>query len=71
MEIKPRPNHTIYLHTLKKMTPEQRLAKAFELSEMTKQLFLHGLRKRFSQKSDEEIKQIYLKRITKCYNRNY
>ncbi|MBL7993939.1 hypothetical protein JNM05_01075 [bacterium] len=71
MEIKPNPNHRVYLATLQKMTSEQRLAKAFELSAMTKELFLIGLQKRFSSKSEEEIKTIYLERIAKCYNRNY
>lgn len=41
---KPRPNHRIYLEILRRMTPEQRLLKAFELSEMAKGLFLTGLR---------------------------
>lgn len=71
MEIKPDPNHHIYLAILKKMTPEQRLAKAFELSALTKELFLSGLHKRFPFKSEMEIKAIYLDRIAKCYNRNY
>jgi hypothetical protein len=71
MEIKPHPNHDLYLKTLQRMTPEQRLAKAFELSTLTKELFLQGLRNRFSDKDETEIKEIYLKRIAKCYNRNY
>jgi hypothetical protein len=53
------------------MTPEQHLAKAFELSAMTKELFLIGLQKRFSSKSKTEIMKLYLERIAKCYNRNY
>jgi len=71
MEIKPRPNHSIYIQALRSMTPEQRLQKAFELSAFTKALFLHGLRKRFIDKTDAEIKAIYLERIEKCHNRNY
>ncbi len=71
MHIKPNPNHQFYLKTLLKMTPEQRLLKAFELSEVTKALFLFGLRKRFPDKSEKEIHQIFLERIAQCYNRNY
>ncbi|HEY2725700.1 MAG TPA: hypothetical protein VGI61_00890 [Parafilimonas sp.] len=71
MEIKPRPNHTIYLQALKNMTPAQRLQKAFELSAFTKALFFQGLRKRFNNKTESEIKAIYLERIEKCHNRNY
>ena len=71
MQIKQYPNHKIYLQTLKNMTPEQRLQKAFELSLFTKNLFLHGLQKRFADKTELEIKAIYLERIAKCHNRNY
>ncbi|MDI3480614.1 MAG: hypothetical protein PWQ97_269 [Tepidanaerobacteraceae bacterium] len=61
----------IYLQILKRMSPEERLLKAFELSEFAKQLFIHGLHKRFPNFSNEEIKKIYLERIEKCHNRNY
>ena len=47
MNIKPQPNHRIYIQTLQRMLPEARLMKSFELSQFTKDLFLHGLRKRF------------------------
>jgi len=53
------------------MTPEQRLSKAFELSALGKELFLQGLRERYPDLSEEEIKKIYLERISKCHNRNY
>ena len=71
MEIKPQPNHNIYIQTLRKMTAEQRLQKVFELSAFTKALFLHGLQKRFSDKTETEVKAIYLERIEKYHNRNY
>ncbi len=71
MDIKQRPNHQLYLRTLAKMTPEQRLMKAFELSVLTKQLFIHGLQKRFPKKSEDEIKELYLQRLTKCYNQKF
>lgn len=71
MEIKPHPNHNLYLRSLRQMTPEQRLTKAFELSTLTKELFLQGLQKRFPDKGKTEIKEIYLQRLSKCYNRNY
>lgn len=71
MNVKPAPNHKVYLEVLKKMSPAERLEKAFQLSNMTKQLFLEGLYKRFPEKNEMEIRSIYLKRIHKCYNRNY
>ena len=69
--MKPRPNHPEYLKALRRLTPEQRLLKAFELSQMTKDLFLSGLRKRFPDLSDHELKRIYLERLAKCHNRNW
>ncbi len=71
MDPKPRPNHKLYLEVLRKMTPEQRLAKVFELSEFGKALFIHGLRKRFPHATEEEFKKILLERLQKCHNRNY
>jgi hypothetical protein len=68
---KPRPNHRRYLEVLSRMTPEQRLLKVFELSEFAKSLFLHGLRQRFPDATEEEIRKIFLARLTKCHNRNY
>ncbi len=71
MSIKQSTNHRPYLATLKKMSAEQRLLKALELSAITKELFLSGLNKRFPDKTKSEIKEIYLQRLAKCYNRNY
>ncbi len=71
MQIKERPNHRIYVQVLRGMSPEKRLLKAFELSEFTKQLFIHGLRQRFPNLSNKEFKKIFLERIDKCHNRNY
>lgn len=53
------------------MTPEQRLAKAFELSEFSQQLFIHGLRRRFPDLPEAEFKELLLRRLDKCHNRNY
>lgn len=71
MDFKKHPNHKTYIQVLRKMSPEQRLAKSFELSEFTKQLFIHGMRKRFPELSEEKFKEILLERLAKCHNRNY
>jgi hypothetical protein len=68
---KPRPNHRHYIEVLRRMTPEQRLAKAFELSEMTKRLFREGLRERFPDLDDEAFHRLFLDRLAKCHNQNY
>lgn len=71
MDIKPRPNHRLYVEILRRMTPEQRLLKAFELTEFSRDLFKRGLRRRFPDLSEEEIHRLYLQRLEKCHNRNY
>ncbi|MFT5367286.1 MAG: hypothetical protein ACI8V2_002244 [Candidatus Latescibacterota bacterium] len=71
MNPKPRPNHRRYIETLRNMSPEKRLLKAFERSAFTKQLFIQGLRKRFPDLSQEEFQKILLQRLDKCHNKNY
>ena len=71
MNIKKNPNHKIYLQVLRQMSPEQKLLKAFELTEFTRDLFLHGLRKRFPASSEEDLKKLFLERLDKCHNKNY
>ena len=61
----------IYLDSLRRMTPEERLLKAFDLHEFATHCFLHGLIERFPDASDDKIRRIYLERIDKCHNRNY
>jgi hypothetical protein len=69
--IKKRANHDVYIQALRRMSPEKRLIRAFELSEFVRDLFYHGLRKRFPDLSDEKLKELFLKRLDKCHNRNY
>jgi hypothetical protein len=71
MNPKLRPNHRAYIQTLRRMTPEQRLMKAFELSQTAKQLLMAGLRERFPHLTETELRQLFLRRLEKCYNRNY
>jgi hypothetical protein len=68
---KPRPNRRLYLQVLKRMTPSQRFNKAVELSELGKELFRQGLRKRFPDATDAEFHKLFLERLAKCHNRNY
>ena len=71
MDPKPRPNHQLYIEVLRRMTPEQRLLKAFELSAFVKALFREGLRKRFPDLSEEAFHKLYLERLALCHNRNW
>jgi hypothetical protein len=71
VNIKERPNHTLYIRVLRRMSPEARLMKAFDMTAFSKQLFLHGLHRRFPGLTEEELHKKYLDRLTKCHNRNY
>lgn len=71
MNPKARPNHRTYLKILRGMTEEERLLKAFELSEFSRQLFKAGLQERFPEKAEAELHSLFLIRLKKCYNRNY
>lgn len=57
MDTKPRPNEDRYIEVLRSMTPEQRLRKAAELSEMTKALALAGLRSRHPGLDERELRR--------------
>ena len=71
MKLKDSSSEKIYLEILRKMSPEKRLLKALELSDFTQKLFIHGLRKRFPDLSEDEFKKLLLERLEKCHNRNY
>jgi hypothetical protein len=68
MDPKPQPNHQRYLEVLRAMTPEQRLKKAFELTERSRRLFRDGLRRRFPDLSEVELHQLYIERLHACRN---
>ncbi len=65
MNLKKQPNHKKYIQILRRMTPEERLMKAFELSEFSRQRFVRRLRKRFPDFDEKEIKKLLLKRLEK------
>jgi len=71
MDQKPRPNDARYLEILRAMSPQDRLRKAFELTETARKLFRMGLRRRFPEKSESEIQEIYVKRLLECHNSDY
>jgi hypothetical protein len=68
---KSRPNHRLYIQSLRAMSPQARLRKAFELSDFARRLFIHGIRKRFAGRREEDIRRITLERLERCHNRNY
>ena len=71
MDPKPRPNQQLYLQVLRGMTPEQRLLKAFELSELSHDLLRAGIRQRYPDAGPDVVQRIYLERLSRCQNRAY
>jgi hypothetical protein len=63
--------HRQYLMSLAQMTPEQRLAKAFALSAMTKANLKEALRDRFPEKTEAELHQLFRERLRRCRSRNF
>jgi hypothetical protein len=71
MNPKSSPNRSLYMKILRRMTPEQRLGKAFELTEMSRALFVEGLRAKFPNLTEKAFQTLVLRRLEKCHNRNY
>ena len=69
MDAKPQANRRIYFETLRRMTPEQRLLKSFELTELTHELLRAGIRQRFPDAGPDEVQRIYLERLARCQQR--
>ena len=71
MSNKKEPNQAKYLQILRGMSPEKRLLKAFELSELARNLFAYGLRKTFPDLDAGEFNDVLLDLLGRCHNRNY
>jgi hypothetical protein len=67
--MKPSPNHSRYISVLRGLTPEQRLSKAFELSEFTRSLLREGLKNRHPNLSETELEELYLASMAKAQSR--
>jgi hypothetical protein len=69
--MKTHPNRQRYYQILKAMSPEDRLKKAFELSELANSALLAGLRNDHPDLTDDELDRLYRERRLQCHNRNY
>jgi hypothetical protein len=70
-DMKPRPNHDVYIKVLRRMSAEQHLLKAFELSALTRELFIAGMRRRFPELNAIEFKKLVRERLEQCHNQIY
>jgi hypothetical protein len=71
MDVKPRPNEDKYREIIKRMTPEQKIAKIEELNNLGKELFIAGYFDRNPGSSHEEAIRAYRQYKMKCPNNNY
>ena len=69
--MKRNTNHGVYLDILRRMSPEDRLRKAFELSQLSRSLFEHGLARTFPDLEPAELRALARRRLDKCHNRIY
>lgn len=53
------------------MSPSDRLRKALELSEFSRDLFVSGLRAANPQLDERQFAELLRKGLLKCHNRNY
>jgi hypothetical protein len=71
MNAKPYPNRKRYHDVLRKMSPEQKVKKMFELNALGKELILAGLQTKYPEMDKNERHTLFLKTIMACHNRNY
>ena len=69
MDIKPRPNHALYIESLRRMSPAQRLAKTFELTEFSRELLHNGFRKHHPGFTEEDLRAVLAQRLTRRHMR--
>lgn len=63
-------NHRIFINILRRMTPEMKLSKAFELSIFSKDLYLYNLQRRCPGLDREELSARYEGELAKCYEKS-
>jgi len=69
--MKTYPNKQRYHEILRAMTPQQRLEKSFELTELANAAFKAGLAQRNPDLSPEELGALYVQRLIACHNQTY
>jgi len=70
-DMKTYPNKQRYHEILKGMSPQEKLEKVFELTELANAAFMAGLKNRHPHLSSDELNQLYIKRRQACHNQNY
>ncbi len=63
--------HRVYIEALRRLGPEGRLQKAFELGKQGRELFVAGLRRRHPDLPEHELEELLRERLSLCHNRNW
>jgi hypothetical protein len=66
---KQQPNRRLYVEALRRMTPEQRLAKALELSAMARAALAAGIAHRHPDAPPASIDVMVVERLERCRRR--
>jgi len=53
------------------MSPQEKLEKSFELTDMANEAFRAGLKNRYPQLTEDQLEQLYIEKKAACHNRNY
>jgi hypothetical protein len=69
--MKTYPNKQRYHQILKAMPPQDKLMKAFGLSDLANSAFRAGLKNRYPDLTDGELHKLYLEKRLECHNRTY
>jgi Xaa-Pro aminopeptidase len=70
MDPKPRPNLDLQVAILRRLSPEQRLAKALELEELVREAHRAGLSRRNPGLADDEIRRLAAAEVLQWARRN-
>ena len=69
--MKTYPNKQRYYEILRSMSPQEKLLKSFELTELVKAANRAGLRNRNPHLSEHDFEQLFLERQKACHNQIY
>ena len=61
----------VHRRVIRSLTPEQKVCKAFELTEMTRRTMLASIRQAHPNASAQQIQELYVRRLLACQGINY
>ena len=71
ISMKTYPNKQQYHAILRRMSPQDKLLKSFELTELANAAFKTGLRNRYPELSEVELERLYREKRSACHNQSY